>query len=72
MKIKEIREKTIEELRNMLAENKEKARVLRFDIHTKQTKDHREYRTIKRDIAKVITILKEKKESSKKAEIEKK
>lgn len=61
MKIKEIREKNIEELKKLLSEKREIARGLRFDIAAKQVKNVREIRASKRDVAKILTILKENK-----------
>ncbi|MFA7208948.1 MAG: 50S ribosomal protein L29 [Parcubacteria group bacterium] len=59
MKIKEIREKSMEELKKFLSEKREAVRKLRFDIAAKQVKNIREMRNYKRDIAKILTILKE-------------
>ena len=59
MKIKEIREKSVEELKKLLAEKREAVRKLRFDIAAKQVKDIREMRNDKRDVAKILTVLKE-------------
>lgn len=62
MKAKELREKNINELKRELEEKKEIARQLRFDISLKQVKDHREIRNVKREIARLMTIIKEKSE----------
>lgn len=59
MKIKEIREKSAEELKKLLGESREAVRKLRFDIAAKQVKNIREMRKHKRDIAKILTVLKE-------------
>lgn len=59
MKIKEIREKGVPELKKFLGEKREAVRKLRFDIAAKQVKNIREIRQNKRDIAKTLTILKE-------------
>jgi large subunit ribosomal protein L29 len=59
MKIKEIREKSVEELKKFLSEKREAVRKLRFDIAAKQVKNIREIRQNKKDIAKTLTILKE-------------
>jgi ribosomal protein L29 len=59
MKIKEIREKNIEEQKKLLHEKREAVRASRFDIAAKQVKNIREMRNNKRDIAKILTILKE-------------
>ena len=60
MKAKEIRQKSPEEAKRMLAEAREILRRLRFDIHLKQSKNVREVRKIKKYIAQLLTILKEK------------
>jgi len=57
MKIKELREKNIEELKKMLAEKKEAARGLRFAIASKQIKNNREFRNIKKEIARIMTLI---------------
>lgn len=60
MKAKELREKNIDELKKMLFEKREKTRKLRFDIAAKQVKDTREIRHEKKDIARILTLIKEK------------
>ncbi|MDD3497898.1 MAG: 50S ribosomal protein L29 [Candidatus Moranbacteria bacterium] len=62
MKAKELREKNINELKRELEEKKEIVRQLRFDISLKQVKDHREIRNTKREIARLMTIIKERSE----------
>jgi len=57
MKIKEIREKNISELRKEIQEKKESVQQLRFDISMKQAKEHREIRNTKRDIARILTVM---------------
>ncbi|HRY82659.1 MAG TPA: 50S ribosomal protein L29 [Candidatus Moranbacteria bacterium] len=59
MKIKELKEKNIEELKKMLSEKGEKVRKLRFDIATKQVKNNREIRNEKKDIARIETLINE-------------
>ncbi|EKE11626.1 MAG: hypothetical protein ACD_15C00045G0009 [uncultured bacterium] len=59
MKTKEIREKNKEELKKLLNEKREAVRKSRFDVAAKQVKNIREMRNNKRDIAKILTILKE-------------
>jgi large subunit ribosomal protein L29 len=59
MRIKQLRELNKEEMKKLLDENKAKALKLRFDISSKQVKNHREYRNLKKDIARIITILNE-------------
>jgi ribosomal protein L29 len=59
MKAKEIREKNPGEMTNLLHEKKEKIRKIRFDISSKQVKNHREIRKEKKDVARIMTILSE-------------
>lgn len=59
MKIKELREKGIEELKKLLDEIRENARRVRFDIASKSVKNTRELRNDKRDIARILTLIKE-------------
>jgi large subunit ribosomal protein L29 len=61
MKIKEIKEKSENELKKDLVESRNKLTKLRFDVSAKQTKNHREIRKIKKNIARMLTILKTKK-----------
>lgn len=60
MKITEIRDMNIEQIKKFIDEKQTQAVKLKFDIASRQLKNHREYRTIKKDIAKALTILKEK------------
>ncbi|PIP26370.1 MAG: 50S ribosomal protein L29 [Candidatus Moranbacteria bacterium CG06_land_8_20_14_3_00_40_12] len=57
MKIKELREKNSAELKKMLAEKKETARSLRFAIASKQIKNNREFRNVKKEIARIMTLI---------------
>ena len=57
MKIKEIRDMKKEELIKFISEKKEQGIMLRFDIASKQVKNHRAYRDLKKDIAKATTVL---------------
>lgn len=58
MKAKDLRQKTEQELKNLLAEKREKLRELNFDIQLKQSKNVRDIRKNKKDIARILTILK--------------
>ena len=60
MKIKELREKNVAELEKILLEKREVIRKVRFEISTKQVKNNRDIRNAKRDVARVLTLLKEK------------
>ena len=50
------------EIEKFLEDGQAKMVKLRFDISSKQIKNHREYRNTKKDIARAITILKSKQE----------
>ena len=74
MKTKEIRKKEKVELEKELLKTQEKLRELRFKAALKQLKNHREIPLLKRDIARILTVLGEQKllkemESQKKAEV---
>ncbi|MDP2684101.1 MAG: 50S ribosomal protein L29 [bacterium] len=60
MEVKELRKKTEEELIKLLKLTQEQFRDLRFQVMAKQHKDVRDLRQVKKDIAKIKTILKEK------------
>ncbi|MFA6098784.1 MAG: 50S ribosomal protein L29 [Patescibacteria group bacterium] len=61
MEINELRKKTEPELNALLKAQREQTRDLRFRIASKQYKDVRDLRTIKREVAQILTLLKEKK-----------
>lgn len=50
------REKSVGEREKALEEYVTKLRTLRFDIATRTTKKHREYRELKKDIARLKTL----------------
>jgi large subunit ribosomal protein L29 len=60
MKAKELREKKIEELEKILKEKREKLKNLKLDLIQGKLKNVMEIRETKRDIARILTILKEK------------
>ena len=60
MKVKELREKTDNELKNLVRENKEKLKKLRFSLANRQLKNTQEISESKLIIARAQTILKEK------------
>ena len=66
MKPKEVRSKSIDVLRELLKEKRERLRDLRFSLAGGKVKNVREIREIKRDIAKILTIIKEKAKEHKK------
>jgi len=57
MKIQELRQKNKVELQKILQDNREKLRQLRFDLAAGKVKNVREIRLIKKDIARILTIL---------------
>ncbi len=61
MKIAEIRKKSGSELEKLLGELRRKLRALRFDLVSGKVKNIREIRKIKKNIARILTILKEQK-----------
>jgi ribosomal protein L29 len=56
MKAKELREKTVVERERLLGELSAKARELRFGITSRETKNVREYRKVKKTIARILTL----------------
>ena len=61
MKVQELRKLEIKDLHQKLAEFRNKSRELRFSIANNQLKNVRDLRVLKKDIAKILTVLKEKK-----------
>ncbi len=66
MKIKELRQKTEKELRDLLNEDRQKLGQLKFDLASKKLKDVNELRELRKDIARILTILNKKNEIIKK------
>jgi len=60
IKAKELKQKTAEELAMILKENHEKIRAMRFDLASKKLKNTNELAVSRRQIAQILTILKEK------------
>lgn len=61
MKIKELREKSLEELKKLAVEKKDHTRKLRFDMVSKQIKNIKEYKNTKKDVARILTLISENK-----------
>jgi len=59
MKPREIRKKSPEDLKKLLAELRDNIRSLRFKIASKEIKNHQLLRLAKKDLARILTILKE-------------
>ncbi len=57
MKANELRQKSEEELKEILEQDREKLRQLRFDLASGKVKNVREIRSKRRDIARILTIL---------------
>lgn len=57
MKIKELREKTENELKNLLKESREKIRQMKFDVGNKQQKNNQQGKIFKKNVARILTIL---------------
>jgi ribosomal protein L29 len=57
MDLKELKTKTIAELHNILSDLREKLRDSRFKDSSKQLKNIRSIRVIKKDIARVLTLI---------------
>ena len=66
MNIKELREKTKKELNTLLNSQRERLRELRFKVASKQLKNVREIREIKKTIARILTLLKKENSAKKK------
>ncbi|MFZ2153876.1 MAG: 50S ribosomal protein L29 [Candidatus Moraniibacteriota bacterium] len=60
MKTKELREKNINELGKDLSEKRSLTQSLMFDVSVKQAKNHRELRNAKREVARILTVIREK------------
>ena len=63
MDIKELKIKKVGDLHNSLAETRDKLRELRFKDANKQLKDVREIRTVKKTIARILSLLNNNKNS---------
>ena len=61
MKAKELRQKSDEELKRLLSELREKIRRLRFEVQLKHLKNVKLLWKTKKDIARILTILNERK-----------
>ena len=59
MRVSELRQKPKTELKQILEEEREKLRQLRFNLAAGKVKNIRETRRIKKEIARVLTILNE-------------
>ncbi len=60
MKAQELRKKSKTDLEKLLQERRERLRVLRFDLVSGKVKNVQEIGATQKDIARILTILKEK------------
>ncbi len=60
MNTKELRQKNKKELNDLLVENKKKVGQLRFDLASKKLKNVSQVKEIRRSVARIITLIKEK------------
>lgn len=60
MQIKELRNKSINELQNLLAEKREALRAMRFKVSQRQLKKVHEIKLVRKDIARILTLINQK------------
>jgi ribosomal protein L29 len=60
MKIIELRQRSKDELKKTLGDNREKLRQLRFDLAAGKVKNVREVRKVKKEISQILTLIKSK------------
>ena len=58
MKAAELKLKSIEELKNLIREKRERADELKFMLRQKKTKNVKELAAVKKDIARIQTVMK--------------
>ena len=58
-KASELKQKSKEELAKILQDSREKLQQLRFDLSAGKVKNVREIRSIKKEIARILTLLKQ-------------
>lgn len=68
MKIEEIRALTDQEITKQLEETHQELFNLRFRLNTKQLVNHREIPRVKKDIARLNTVINERKQQGEQAE----
>ena len=61
MKIKELRIKSADDLRREILDKKKELEKLRFDLAIKKIKNYNKIKETKKDIAKILTVMSEKK-----------
>lgn len=58
MKIDKLRSKSKSELKKIIGDKRERLRLLRFNLASGKLKNVREVREVRRDIARILTLLK--------------
>jgi len=58
MKVSKLRKKSKTELQGLLQDSRDKIRKIRFNLVSGKVKNYRTIREIKKDIARILTILK--------------
>ncbi|MCF7820748.1 MAG: 50S ribosomal protein L29 [Candidatus Pacebacteria bacterium] len=66
MKFKDLKEKNLKELHELLAEKREELRALRFKDSNKQLKNVKEISVTKKDISRILTLINKQKDQVKK------
>ena len=66
MTINEFKQKSEKELKKLLLDSRERLRQLRFNLASGKVKNVREIRKLKKDIARMLTILNKKSKDGKK------
>ena len=59
MRFTELRKKTKSELKKLCQDLRERLRALRFDLSTGKVKNVKEVRQVKKEIARILTLLRE-------------
>jgi large subunit ribosomal protein L29 len=63
MELKELKKKTKAELQKMLIDSRDKLREMKFKDANRQLKNIREIRKLKREIARILTLLNQEKKA---------
>lgn len=69
MELQDLKKKTDDELRTLLAESQEKLRTLRFEVTNLQLKQVRNIRALRKTIAHIQTILNERNRQSQQTQL---
>ncbi len=71
MSIKELQSKSIQELEHLLADKRELLRSMRFKVAQRQLKKVHEIKHVRHEIARILTLLKQKRIHSEQVQIKK-